>query len=598
MNTAILVASRELRDRTRLFVVAIALSLIPFLVAAMPGARSHRGMAIATIAAFLAFAYPAALALALGMSTIGRELTEKRLSFYFSKPISPAAIWIGKAVAAMVTVYAVMTIVALPAFLIVTKEWTAAWSSGGAWMFVAVPVTLLALFLGGHALSTMIRSRSLLIAVDFVLAVLATMALLLILRPVFLGGAQELVGTMLIAVGAALLVILALAPIGQLAHGRTDVRRNHAALSRFLWPAVAGVLAITGAFVLWISSASIEQLDSFGDLRQNATGEWLLVHGGDNARFGFASSFLVNTTTGERERLRLPMWWGANFSRDGRILSWLEPTELLPRNGALQLFVRRLDGAGARNVTTPIQMRLGSAYVFSDDGSRVAIAYGNELSVADVASGQILAAAKAFPAQLMFFAGRDTLRLVGNGNVRAPALIGELDIARRRFVETGRIAPPAHMFGVSANHDGSLLYIQPTATVVDGRTGAVVSKLPVDVRGTGSRMLNDGTIVVVGQHMLRRFDAHGRELLRTASPMERANVLGEIGASKIVLGWAGGAQIVDLQRGVVEQHIKGAHPAWSWSRDPRVRRYTAGAAINYIQRLDGKLQVLKTKTAS
>lgn len=598
MNTAVLVASRELRDRTRLFIVAIALALIPFLAAAMPGVRNNRGLAIATIASVLAFAYPAAVALALGVSTIGRELTEKRLSFYFSKPISPAAIWLGKAVSAMVTVYAVMAIVALPAFLAATKEWTATWSRGGTLMYVAVPVMLLALFLGSHALSTMVRSRSLLIALDFVLAVLATMAVLLMLRVVAFGGAEELAGGIAKAVGIALLLVLALAPIGQLAYGRTDARRSHAALSRFLWPAVAVVVATAGAFVLWLSSASIEQLDTLGDLRQSASGEWMLVHGVDASRLGFSSSFLVNTTTGERERLRLPTWWGAHFSRSGTMLTWLEPTELLPRKDALQLFVRRLDGANANAVATRIQVPMGAACVFSDDASRIAIADDERISVADIASGRIVAAATAFEPELMFFAGPNTLRIVGSGSQRATARIGELDLVNRKFSETGRFTPPPQLFGVSANADGSLLYLPSTATIIDGRTGATVTVLPQEVRGAGSRMINDGTVIAVGQHTLRRFDRSGRELLRIASPMQRANVLGEVGDSKVILGWRGGAQIVDLQRGVVEQHLQGAHPAWSWSHDPRVRRYAAGATINYIQFRDGKLQVLKTKTAS
>lgn len=598
MNTAMIVASRELRDRSRLFVVAAALSLIPFLVAAMPGARNNRGLAISAIAGFLAFAYPAPVALALGVSTIGRELTEKRLSFYFSKPISPAAIWIGKALSAMVTVYAVMAIVALPSFLAATKEWTTTWARGEAWMFLAVPVALLALFFGGHAVSTMVRSRSLLIALDFVLAMLATMALLLMLRPVLLGGAGALVTLIATAVGVALLVILALAPIGQLAYGGTDARRNHAALSRFLWPAVGGVLAIVGAFVLWLTSASLEQLDSHDDLRQSATGDWVLVHGVDKARFGFSSTFLVNTATGERERLRVPAWWGANFSRSGQSLSWFEPTELIPRGGSLQLFVRRLDAANAKPVATPIQITMASAYMFSDDHTRIAIVDGDQVSVVDVATGQIVAAAKAFRPQLMFFSGRDRVRMIGNGGLGSPARIGELDLANRKFTETGKFTSPAQLFGVSANADGSLLYIPTTTTIVDGRTGAIVTVLPQDVRGASSRMLNDGTVIAVGQHTLRRFDRNGRELLRIASPMQRANVLGEVGASKVILGWRDGAQIVDLQRGVVEQHLKGAHAAWSWSHDPRVRRYAAGAAVNYLEWRDGRMQVLKTKTAS
>jgi ABC-type transport system involved in multi-copper enzyme maturation permease subunit len=98
MNATILIASRELRDRSRLFLIAAVMAVVPFLVALM--LRRDRQMGMAAVALFLGVAYSGGLALMLGVSTIGRELTEKRLSFLFARPVSPAAIWFGKAAAA------------------------------------------------------------------------------------------------------------------------------------------------------------------------------------------------------------------------------------------------------------------------------------------------------------------------------------------------------------------------------------------------------------------------------------------------------------------------------------------------------------------
>lgn len=611
MNTAYLVALRELRERSRLFLVAAATALIPFLAAIVPGVGHARGTAIATSAGVLSLMFATAIALGLGISTTGRELTEKRLSFYFSRPIAPAALWIGKAVAALLTVYAVAAIIALPAYLAASGAWKATW--GGTNLPIFAVVAPLTLFLGSHALSTMVRSRSLLLALDFVLAVITAVAVYLMVRSMLLGGATDAAKWLLVAFGVALLLILALVPIGQLAYGRIDVRRSHAALARFLWPSVGVVLALSGAFVLWLTSGSIEGLDTLSDLQQSGNGEWVFVHGADNARMKYESSFFVNTVTGEQERFGRPLWWGSSFSRDGRVLSWLEPVGILPQGGVpswlqpiqnmpvydhLELHVRRLDGGNTDPVATGIEVTMGSPHVLSEDGSRVAIAYGEQVSVIEVASGKILAAAKTGVHPLaLFFVRPDLVRIVEYGSLTRAARIAELDVVNRKSAITGKMPMPAQTSGTSANADGSLLYVPTVGMIVDGRTGAKLGVLPDDVKGSGSRMLNDGTVVATRANTIRRFDATGRELQRIPSPLRQANVLGEIGDSKVILGSREGSLILDLKRGAVDQHLRGGYPAWSWSPDPRVRRYTPGATINYMQWHNRGMQILQTKTA-
>ena len=74
MNTAMIIAGREIRERSRLFIVGAALSLVPFAAALVPGASGQRGLAIMTVGLTLAVAYALTLALGIGATTIGRVL--------------------------------------------------------------------------------------------------------------------------------------------------------------------------------------------------------------------------------------------------------------------------------------------------------------------------------------------------------------------------------------------------------------------------------------------------------------------------------------------------------------------------------------------
>ena len=182
--------------------------------------------------------------------------------------------------------------------------------------------------------------------------------------------------------------------------------------------------------------------------------------------------------------------------------------------------------------------------------------------------------------------------------LKNPNYEGEIDftIAEQHADRViGKMPVAAQTFGVTANADGSLLYVPTVGMIVDGRTGAKLAVLPDDVKGAGSRMLNDGTVVATAANTIRRFDATGRELQRIPSPLRQANVLGEIGQGKVILGSREGGLIVDLERGAIEQHLRDGYPAWSWTPDPRVRRYAPGATINYMQWQNRRMHILQRK---
>ncbi|HEV7764596.1 MAG TPA: hypothetical protein VGQ76_06320 [Thermoanaerobaculia bacterium] len=293
MNAAIAIASRELRDRSRLFLIAAVMAVVPFLAALT--LREQRQTGIAIVAGFLAVVYSGVLALILGISTIGRELSEKRAAFLFSTPVSPASMWFGKTAAALLICLGAFAIILLPTFLLAHEGSVDTWSSRGA-LYAIVLCT--ALFLGGHVASTMFRSRSARIALDVAFLAMTLLAIAALFRPLLRVGAGDVALKLAIAMGSALLATLVLAPVWQLARGRIDPNRNHAALSTVIWSSVAVVLAVAAAYVLWVISPPLSALSGLHALDQSSNGEWAFVSGPTHGRGSFVASYLINTKTG------------------------------------------------------------------------------------------------------------------------------------------------------------------------------------------------------------------------------------------------------------------------------------------------------------
>lgn len=438
MNAAILIAGRELRDRSRFFLFATIMAAVPF-VAAL-AVRDHRQTGIALVAMFLAVAYSAIVALTLGVA-------EKRETFLFAKPVSPAAMWFGKTAAAVLLTLGAFAIVVLPTYLFARDGWRDVWRGGLA--FYAI-LLCAALFFGGHVASTMVRSRSARIVLDFAFAVLAVFAVLALLRPLLAAGGGDVAKQLLFAMGGALLVTLVGAPVWQLARGRIDPQRNHVALSMVIWGAVAIVLAASAAYVQWVLSPPLDRVTTVFALDQSPTGEWVYVGGAAPDRGSVMLSYLIDAKTGERERLPLMPLSRAQFSADGRVAAWMENEALLPPflsvktardvfegvhrlygTGSFRLHTRKLV-PGAKSEETPLVVPLPTSMQLSHDGSRIALAIGNRVEVYEVATARLLAVAPSVEGMFvsMSFVTPDLLRIDGDA-------VRELDIARNKVATVG-----------------------------------------------------------------------------------------------------------------------------------------------------------------
>ncbi|HUP60628.1 MAG TPA: hypothetical protein VNA69_09445 [Thermoanaerobaculia bacterium] len=588
MSHALVIATRELRERSRLFLMCAAMALLPFLISLVPAAKNDRSMVIATTGGALAAIMAVGTAIALGTSTIGGDLAARRLSFYFAKPISPAALWSGKVMSALLTSAVCYAIIAVPSVLVTQQKWLQTWTDPGQLLALLAGIVV-ALFFTSHVLGTMVRSKSALIGIDFALAFGAGFALFFIIRPLLLASVDLLKGV-LAALAAAVLLIVAIAPVWQLANGRTDVRRSHAALSRALWVSMAVLVVVAAAFMWWIVSVAPSDVTHVNDLEQAPGSNHFVLTGANKYRGDYQATFLVNADTGRYTRLDSPVWWNVRYSSDGRVAAWMRPYTMMPSH-RLELHTRRLDDPNAKNVATGIRLTGFPMFTLSDDGARIAIADNAVVTVYEVATQRLLASVRLpfgrTDLRGLFFISPDIVRLTEYKSVRSdvPVRIYDLITSGKKIEQVGAMHAQMGHGAIAASQDGSRLLFRHANAIGDGRTGAFIAELPVQaVRPFAMAMLNDGRVAAMAKagkglrlHLLTR---DGQPIREMELPVERAMITAQIGDDKLLINSSvGGARrqwdvlVVDLSRGVVErriENVRGPMPTW---HDPRLTRF-------------------------
>ncbi|HEY2323972.1 MAG TPA: hypothetical protein VGJ82_14040, partial [Thermoanaerobaculia bacterium] len=318
MTHVLAIARREIEERAFVFVAATAIALASLVVLVIPhGTFADRRGGVVVLGSFLGVAFTWALALILGATLVGRELSERRLSFYFTRPVSGAAVWFGKLLAAVVLLAVSFAILhAIPLGIGVAEWRSMSTISRQSAVFLILGVAIV-LMLVSHLVSTCIRSRSAILGLDFVALLLALGFFVATAEPLALafalGPASYVAGLYV----AALLIAGVGGGAWQLSRGRIDARRNHRALSTFAW-SVVGVVALT-AFVYsrWVVAATPADYKDVGGAQQ---GNVIWMHG--TAR-GFYPEFLVNAATGASVRA------GRSYAESGDVVAVVAPAETL-----------------------------------------------------------------------------------------------------------------------------------------------------------------------------------------------------------------------------------------------------------------------------
>lgn len=235
MKGLLIVAAREISERKGIFIAAAVASLLPLLAPLIPGTPvSQAPEARGIYALTLAVAFGAGTAVVLGATIVARELAERRISFFFSRPIPSLAIWGGKTLAAWLLSIGVGVLCLLPALGVglrvsfIDRDVIANLAACGL-------LGLLLLVVLFEAASVAVRSRSPWLWADLAFSLALVFASKRIV---------EAAGRLPAGFDPAWLVLAAALPLAAAsfaacAVGRTDLRRAHGAQSLTLWSVVA-----------------------------------------------------------------------------------------------------------------------------------------------------------------------------------------------------------------------------------------------------------------------------------------------------------------------------------------------------------------------
>jgi ABC-type transport system involved in multi-copper enzyme maturation permease subunit len=530
MRHLLAIARRDLTERTFVFLTAVVLAVLPLILPRqMMGVRSFSYTdVVTTIGAIVAVGFTLGLALVLGVTMIGRDLSEKRLSFYFSKPLSASAIWFGKLGAAIVTLAVCFTVLFFPSYLVGTTSWHRSWNVELPVAFAIVGGAALVLLLFGHVFGTMFRSKSPLVVLDLALMVAAVFAAIEIIGPLLEGFAGDLATRVTFVLFGALMLILLACGAWQLAHGRADRKQNHFALSRFLWVSLAIVLVVAGLFTAWVVNVSPNDMKSV-DVTQPQQGTWGFLFGETKHRMDYHALFVYDLATGNAVRLHgIRSWFSSGFSRDGRTIAYLKLPDYRAPEG--ELYTMQL-GANATPQDTRITLSRGSEFAFSDDSARIATIDGNGVAtVYQLASKKALGSVRvpqvARTRRRFFFVNPDLLRIYiqfpqyPTLNVAEHGIdIYEFDLRTRTLAHTAQLRMQAKRTGMTVSPDGTRALIlidndsSSSARLVDARTGALISEAPA-AGLMHTTLLADGSVALLTKNGAQEwtFDTNGRQI--------------------------------------------------------------------------------------
>ena len=157
------VFTREIFERRFAFLVAFAAGFVPLIGSGLYGWSSPDAPEGRVLVALVgATTLSAAFAILLGGAVIAGETKEKRISFFFSRPIPSASLWAGKLVAAILVAFATALLAFAPGWLSGTRTARSLWGFDATPGNTALAALVLAavLVLGSHAVVTVARLRS------------------------------------------------------------------------------------------------------------------------------------------------------------------------------------------------------------------------------------------------------------------------------------------------------------------------------------------------------------------------------------------------------------------------------------------------------
>jgi hypothetical protein len=551
MKGFLAVAGREIGQRWQLFVAAALAAVVSFLVPLVHGlhsmdafeARSAFALGLSVVFLLFVSAY-------LGGTQLPGAIAGRRIGFDFARPLSAAAVWGGTLAATLFLALGSAFVAFAPALLGGdSTTWKNLVDEGelrAPWPIVLVGASLLVFGLFGAA-GVALRARSPLLAIDLLLgaATLAAAAYGLI-RLQWAGVTRSVMtGTFFVLAALATVALLG-AGFAAVARGRTEIRAANRAQSQVLWGTIAIGLLGLYSYASWLFSAPPSRLTELHVAQTSGTGPWIYVEG---VARGASAHFLYDTAGGRY--VRVP--WGTGdpvFSEAGLVAAWIGGLNQSPT-----LRVVELSGTRPSAQTRAGLPADAAGLVLDTRGSRVAVIGKDGVSVYDVRSGRLRAAARiakyeSFPRAFFLEPGRLRVYWFPGAREDGRLDIYELDVAARRIVRTGTITGLTGWPLLATDREGRRLacleYEAKRLRLFDARSGEFLATLTDATTFSGSpRFLADGRIVALGrrgpQRVLKVFTSDGHQTQEFGVPGDsletwtHSTLGGEIAPGALVL---------------------------------------------------------------
>jgi len=544
MRGLAVLARREVEEHRIVLLAALGAGVLAAGAPLLPFHGGNPGEVREAAAVFVALAFAAGLSISLGSSVLSREIANRRIGFFFARPISSAAIWGGKLAGSAAVAAGAAALVLLPSFLVNRARFS---REIGSIFLASIALAVAVLLPIAHALGIVFRSRLPRLGADLALFVLAAAAVALTSRWLIGETAFDTWRRAAIALACLLLGAVVAAGFAAVARGRADIQEAHRALSRLLWPVALGATALFAAYAKWIVSVGPGDL-AWIWVSPAPRGDWATISGRAPSSAGDNALFLLKTSTGEFVRLKNG-YARPVFSADGRAAVWLETShsvsflsllsrpEWMGTSRPVRFHRFALGESAGPSPTDVLFSSPPRAWAISSDGKRLAAvndetggASANFVSVYDLSTARLLAAA-AMPPQVgahLLFLTPDRLRIYleespGRGaanEVPRQLAIYEMDVAAKKLIETGRMGPFAGFLVLRTDARASrAIVLDPRGrkmTLHDGRSGRRIAALSSgERRSRNAAFLGDGRIAQVESSdtgtRVRLFSSDGEE---------------------------------------------------------------------------------------
>ncbi|MBI4851124.1 MAG: hypothetical protein HY819_04780 [Acidobacteria bacterium] len=507
------IATNELKSRSSLLGASAVIAVFPIIFPAlgkMLGLTSDYAD-VGIIAYAILLCCGIGFSVLAGSSLLGTDLTNRRMSFYFVRPLSTVNVFLGKLLGAFTLVFGSGVITLLPSFIFFGNSTKQFLTLEHMTVYGVISIFFLGL---GIVAGIIFRSKSYILGLDLALIpvalVLGGLAFIRIIIAYQGSYFLEQIGltrnfdpfALIIAfVGV---IMIASSGIG-LAFGRTDIKKVHRALSTGLWGLMMALVLSGFTFSQWIVSASPKDITRIYSGNVITGDNWLFVSGKAWGRGSHIPVFLLNFKNDSY--IRIPQEAEVNISKDGSRVVWIERKGYL--TGEQQLVKINLKDENAKPIYTNISFPGYVSCQLSNDGSLALVTREKLVTIFDLNNGDKelvtvhIPSFSKWPAKV-FFLNSDVIRLYYRGEEVdrvTPVQIFELQIKDKKLTQVGQFSLSQYGYYFTISENGEKLTVNNI--VFNAKTGeelANLEKKPQIIGNTDARkiqFINNDRFVVI-----------------------------------------------------------------------------------------------------